>query len=106
MWEQVTRKQLRPMSCTGEFRVEGRRHRRHPAHYEQGDERVRDQFDSVPVRLSLPSATFHRHPLAPVTLLHATFTGSSSCDPAPLTASFGTACQWERRHRATTSREP
>ena len=30
--------------------------------------------------------------------------GHPSCDPAPLTTSFGTVGQWERRHRAMVER--
>ena len=95
------------MSCTGKVRVEGRRH--HPAHHEKGDEWVRDQFDSVHVRLSLPLKTFHRYPHRTCDVQHSPFTGTAkyaqksrcehpSCDPAPLTASFGSASTGQRLH--------
>ena len=35
------------MSCTSKIGVDGCRHRHYPAHHEQGDERVRDQYECV-----------------------------------------------------------
>ena len=49
-------------------------------------------------RFGTDTITTHGHPAFDAQELRG---GHSSCDPAPLTTSFGTVGQWERQHRAT-----
>ena len=115
MWERANPKAM--MSCTGEARVEGRRHSHHPSHHQQGDGRVRVQVESVLGRFTLPSTTFHRHPHCTCVTQRAPNTGTSTyarkswgglpwCDLAPQSTSFGTVALRERQHLAMTATCP
>ena len=112
-----TRKLLRPMSCTGEGRVEGRHRHHHLAHHERRDEQVRVQLKSVLGRTYTSIDNLHRYPHCTCGIHHAPNTGTSTyaqesrcrhtrCDLAPLTTSFGTVGQWERQHLAMTPHIP